>query len=77
MGKLQWCLYDFLNHDGLSDSLVLNDDGKQLSEVIADRDYAPGAQVLIRYGKFSNATLLLDFGFTLSYNTHDQVRIQF
>ncbi|VFQ68219.1 unnamed protein product [Cuscuta campestris] len=24
---------DFLNHDGLSDSLVLNDDGKQFSEV--------------------------------------------
>ncbi|XP_070678453.1 ribulose-1,5 bisphosphate carboxylase/oxygenase large subunit N-methyltransferase, chloroplastic isoform X7 [Malus domestica] len=32
--------------------------------------------VLIRYGKFSNATLLLDFGFTHSYNIHDQVQIQ-
>nr|GLL27896.1 histone-lysine N-methyltransferase setd3 isoform X7 [Ipomoea trifida] len=43
------------------------------STVIADRNYAPGDQVLIRYGKFSNATLLLDFGFTLLYNAYDQV----
>nr|GMC92764.1 histone-lysine N-methyltransferase setd3 isoform X1 [Ipomoea batatas]GMC94143.1 histone-lysine N-methyltransferase setd3 isoform X1 [Ipomoea batatas] len=73
MGKLQWCIHDFLNHDGGSDSCVLNDEGKQHSEVIADRDYAPGDQVLIRYGKFSNATLLLDFGFTLLYNAYDQL----
>ncbi|KAF2590457.1 hypothetical protein F2Q70_00040899 [Brassica cretica] len=33
-------------------------------------------QVLIRYGEFSNATLMLDFGFTLPYNTHDEVQIQ-
>ncbi|KAF1880493.1 hypothetical protein Lal_00011551 [Lupinus albus] len=50
---------------------------KGLSLVIADRDYAPGEQVLIRYGKFSNATLVLDFGFTVPYNTYDQVQIQF
>ncbi|CAN6567544.1 unnamed protein product [Malus baccata var. baccata] len=67
---------DFLNHDGTSESIVLSDDDKQFSEVIADRSYAPGEQVLIRYGKFSNATLLLDFGFTHSYNIHDQVQIQ-
>lgn len=30
-------------------------------------------QVMIRYGKFSNATLLLDFGFTLQHNLYDQV----
>ncbi|OIW12775.1 hypothetical protein TanjilG_24708 [Lupinus angustifolius] len=50
---------------------------KGLSLVIADRDYAPGEQVLIRYGKFSNATLILDFGFTVPYNTYDQVQFQF
>ncbi|XP_031484731.1 fructose-bisphosphate aldolase-lysine N-methyltransferase, chloroplastic isoform X4 [Nymphaea colorata] len=31
--------------------------------------------VLISYGKFSNATLLLDFGFTLPYNPYDQVQL--
>ncbi|KAK9913356.1 hypothetical protein M0R45_037174 [Rubus argutus] len=67
---------DFLNHDGTSESVVLSDDDKHFSEVIADRNYAPGEQVLIRYGNFSNATLLLDFGFTLPYNIHDQVQIQ-
>ncbi|XP_050122492.1 uncharacterized protein LOC126599678 isoform X7 [Malus sylvestris] len=67
---------DFLNHDGTSESLVLSDNDKHFSEVIADRNYAPGEQVLIRYGKFSNATLLLDYGFTLSSNIHDQVEIQ-
>lgn len=30
-------------------------------------------QVLIRYGKYSNSTLMLDFGFALTYNIHDQV----
>ncbi|XP_028799450.1 ribulose-1,5 bisphosphate carboxylase/oxygenase large subunit N-methyltransferase, chloroplastic isoform X2 [Neltuma alba] len=55
---------DFLNHDGDSDSIVMSDDDKQYSEV------------LIRYGKFSNATLMLDFGFTLPYNNYDEVQIQ-
>ncbi|XP_038889894.1 fructose-bisphosphate aldolase-lysine N-methyltransferase, chloroplastic isoform X2 [Benincasa hispida] len=67
---------DFLNHNGASEAMVLNDYDKQLSEVIADRDYAPGEQVLIRYGKYSNATLMLDFGFALPYNIHDQVQVQ-
>ncbi|XP_027189844.1 fructose-bisphosphate aldolase-lysine N-methyltransferase, chloroplastic isoform X2 [Cicer arietinum] len=68
---------DFLNHDGISEAIVMSDDDNQCSEVIADRDYVPGEQVLIRYGKFSNATLMLDFGFTIPYNIYDQVQIQF
>ncbi|CAJ1977747.1 unnamed protein product [Sphenostylis stenocarpa] len=68
---------DFLNHDGVSEAIVMSDDDKQCSEIIADRDYAPGEQVLIRYGKFSNATLMLDFGFTIPHNIYDQVQIQF
>lgn len=67
---------DFLNHDGLSEAVVLHDEDKQLSEVIADRDYAPKEEVWIIYGKFSNSTLLLDFGFSLPYNSHDEVQIQ-
>ncbi|CAH8389698.1 unnamed protein product [Eruca vesicaria subsp. sativa] len=66
---------DFVNHDGLSASIVLSDEDNQLSEVTADRDYSPGDEVFIRYGEFSNATLMLDFGFTLPYNTHDEVQI--
>ncbi|XP_020267803.1 fructose-bisphosphate aldolase-lysine N-methyltransferase, chloroplastic isoform X2 [Asparagus officinalis] len=66
---------DFLNHDGISEAVLLSDDIKETSEVIADRDYAVGEQVLIRYGKFPNATLMLDFGFTHPYNIHDQVQI--
>lgn len=54
----------------------MSDEEKELSEVIADCVYAPGDQVLISYGKFSNATLLLDFGFTLSDNIYDEVKIQ-
>ncbi|KAG4202700.1 hypothetical protein ERO13_A05G352700v2 [Gossypium hirsutum] len=65
-----------MNHDGGSKSIVLFDDDKMFSEVIADRNYAPGEEVLINYGKFPNAMLLLDFGFTLPYNIHDQVQIQ-
>ncbi|KAM0948200.1 putative [Ribulose-bisphosphate carboxylase]-lysine N-methyltransferase [Dioscorea sansibarensis] len=66
---------DYLNHDGVSEAVLLSDDDKEISEVIADRDYAACEQVLIRYGKFSNATLLLDFGFTLPCNIYDQVQI--
>lgn len=66
---------DFLNHDGDSDAILLGDEHKQVSEVIAGREYAPGEQVLIRYGKFPNSTLLMDFGFTISCNRYDQVQI--
>lgn len=68
---------DFLNHDGTSEAYVLSDELKQHSEILADRDYAPGDQILIRYGKFSNASLLLDFGFTVSHNIFDQVLVEF
>ncbi|CAN7093328.1 unnamed protein product [Brassica rapa subsp. narinosa] len=61
---------DFMNHDGLSASIVLTDEDNQLSEVTADRDYSPDNSVLIRYGEFSNATLMP------TYNTHDEVQIQ-
>ncbi|KAL0393902.1 UNVERIFIED_CONTAM: hypothetical protein Slati_4356400 [Sesamum latifolium] len=67
---------DFLNHDGTSEAYVLCNESKKHSEVIADRDFAPGDEVLIRYGKFSNATLLLDFGFTVSCNSYDQVQVE-
>ncbi|KAF9676756.1 hypothetical protein SADUNF_Sadunf08G0036000 [Salix dunnii] len=63
---------DFANHDGVSEAFIINDEDKQ---VIADRDFAPHEEVLIRYGKFSNATLLLEFGFIVPDNIHDQVQI--
>ncbi|KAG6507985.1 hypothetical protein ZIOFF_033340 [Zingiber officinale] len=86
---------DFLNHDCKCGAVLLSDVDKEISEVIADRDYAIGEQneivgfkiyadkhkisldfqVMIRYGKFSNATLLLDFGFTLQHNLYDQVQL--
>ncbi|KAM0920591.1 hypothetical protein ACQ4PT_007421 [Festuca glaucescens] len=66
---------DFLNHDGDSDSILVYDEQKDVSEVIADRNYAVGEQVMIRYGKYSNATLALNFGFTLSRNIYDQALV--
>ncbi|XP_034593222.1 fructose-bisphosphate aldolase-lysine N-methyltransferase, chloroplastic isoform X2 [Setaria viridis] len=65
---------DFLNHDGRSNSILLYDEQKDVSEVIADRNYAVGEQVMIRYGKYSNAVLALNFGFTLSRNIYDQAQ---
>lgn len=66
---------DFLNHDGTSEAYLLSDESKQHSEVIADRNLAPGDEIMIRYGRFSNATLLLDFGFSVTCNKYDQVRL--
>ncbi|XP_024996509.1 histone-lysine N-methyltransferase setd3 isoform X3 [Cynara cardunculus var. scolymus] len=67
---------DFFNHDGFSETDVLSAEFEQVSEVIADENYAPGDQVLIRYGKFSNARLLLDFGFILPCNKYDKVQVE-
>nr|XP_016434376.1 PREDICTED: ribulose-1,5 bisphosphate carboxylase/oxygenase large subunit N-methyltransferase, chloroplastic-like [Nicotiana tabacum] len=67
---------DFANHSDLSETIVLSNEEEQLSEVIADYSYAPGDEVLIRYGKFSNARLLLDFGFTLPCNKYEQVQVE-
>ncbi|GER34403.1 SET domain-containing protein [Striga asiatica] len=67
---------DFLNHDCNSESYVLSDESQRHSEVIADRDFALGDEVLIKYGNFSNASLLLDFGFTVCGNKYDQVQIE-
>ncbi|XP_010504351.1 PREDICTED: ribulose-1,5 bisphosphate carboxylase/oxygenase large subunit N-methyltransferase, chloroplastic-like isoform X2 [Camelina sativa] len=39
---------DFMNHDGLSASIVISDEDKQLSEVTADRNYSPGDEVQIQ-----------------------------
>nr|XP_009384904.1 PREDICTED: uncharacterized protein LOC103972325 isoform X2 [Musa acuminata subsp. malaccensis] len=36
---------DFLNHDGTCDAVLLSDVHNEISEVIADRDYAVGEQV--------------------------------
>ncbi|XP_057522413.1 ribulose-1,5 bisphosphate carboxylase/oxygenase large subunit N-methyltransferase, chloroplastic isoform X1 [Amaranthus tricolor] len=67
---------DFLNHNGTSQSVLVSDEYRQLSEVIADRDYVPGEEVFIRYGRFPNSVLVLDFGFTVPNNMYDQVCIQ-
>ncbi|KAK8357029.1 hypothetical protein V6Z12_A05G393600 [Gossypium hirsutum] len=42
---------DFMNHDGGSKSIVLFDDDKMFSEVIADRNYAPGEECAISRGR--------------------------
>ncbi|KAF2295894.1 hypothetical protein GH714_034972 [Hevea brasiliensis] len=39
---------DFLNHDGVSEAIVLNDEDKLVSEVIADRNYAAHEEVKIQ-----------------------------
>uniref|UniRef100_A0A0E0JUC0 SET domain-containing protein n=1 Tax=Oryza punctata TaxID=4537 RepID=A0A0E0JUC0_ORYPU len=67
---------DFLNHDGVFGSVLLYDEQKDVCEIIADRNYAVGEQVMIRYGKYSNATLALNFGFTLARNIYDQALIR-
>ncbi|KAK0593099.1 hypothetical protein LWI29_030947 [Acer saccharum] len=67
---------DFLNHDKVSEAIVIFDEDKQLSKVIADRNYAHSEEVFITYGKSPNAALMLDFGFAFPYNKHDEVQIQ-
>lgn len=41
--RLKRRFYDFLNHDGFSETDVLSNDFKQVLEVIADKSYVPGS----------------------------------
>ncbi|KAJ7528141.1 hypothetical protein O6H91_16G086000 [Diphasiastrum complanatum] len=66
---------DFLNHDSSCRTLLSYDEEKGFAEVVADRDYVAGEQVVISYGRLSNVTLALDFGFTVPHNPFDQVEI--
>ncbi|KAG6391336.1 hypothetical protein SASPL_149090 [Salvia splendens] len=59
-----------------SEAYILSDEGKTTLVVIAGCGFALGDVVLIRYGKFSNATLILDFGFAVSCNCYDQVHVE-
>ncbi|XP_068316715.1 fructose-bisphosphate aldolase-lysine N-methyltransferase, chloroplastic-like [Pyrus communis] len=61
---------DFLNHDGTSESIVLSDNDKHFSEVIADRNYAPGEEVrcyLIKMVCFPYLKLQAPFGISFSF----------
>ncbi|KAB2598159.1 ribosomal N-lysine methyltransferase 4 [Pyrus ussuriensis x Pyrus communis] len=61
---------DFLNHDGTSESIVLSDNDKHISEVIADRNYAPGEQVrcyLIKMVYFPYLKLQAPFGILINF----------
>uniref|UniRef100_A0ACD5XF66 Uncharacterized protein n=1 Tax=Avena sativa TaxID=4498 RepID=A0ACD5XF66_AVESA len=67
-------LEDFMHAAALVSSRAWKT-SRGVSLVIADRNYSVGEQVRIRYGKYSNATLELNFGFTLSRNIYDQAHI--
>ncbi|KAL8521766.1 hypothetical protein ACS0TY_012061 [Phlomoides rotata] len=62
---------DFINHCNTSESDFFSDERRQCSVIVADRDFAAGEEVVMRYGKYGNATLLLGFGFTIPHNTYD------
>ncbi|MFS7938784.1 hypothetical protein Hanom_Chr05g00443831 [Helianthus anomalus] len=61
---------DFFNHDANSETDVLSGDFKQVSELLLIKI------MLIKYRKFSNARLLLDFGFIIPSNKYDQVKVE-
>ncbi|MFS8015731.1 hypothetical protein Hanom_Chr15g01360131 [Helianthus anomalus] len=60
----------FFNHDANSETDVLSGDFKQVSELLLIKI------MLIKYRKFSNARLLLDFGFIIPSNKYDQVKVE-
>ncbi|KAL2613202.1 hypothetical protein R1flu_024894 [Riccia fluitans] len=66
---------DFFNHESYCQALLSYDEEQGFAEVLADRDYAVGTQVMLSYGRLPNSILALDFGFTLADNPHDQVEV--
>ncbi|EFJ31086.1 hypothetical protein SELMODRAFT_408995 [Selaginella moellendorffii] len=45
------------------------------AQLFADKNYAAGEQVTISFGPLCNASLALDFGFTVPYNPWDKVQL--
>lgn len=45
-------------------------------EIVADKDFSAGEGIFIKYGDYSNAELLQDYGFTVENNAFDFVIIQ-
>ncbi|CAI5531578.1 unnamed protein product [Closterium sp. Naga37s-1] len=66
---------DMINHNAHTHTLLCYDEEQQAIEIIADRDYEPGEQVLVSYGDLSSGVLALDFGFTVPNNPHDSVEL--
>ncbi|CAN1257838.1 Ribosomal lysine N-methyltransferase 4 [Linum perenne] len=60
--------------DMICASSVYEETVKQKTQI--GNDFSKIRPVQISYGKFGNATLMLDFGFTVPHNIHDQVEIQ-
>ncbi|CAI5977326.1 unnamed protein product [Closterium sp. NIES-64] len=76
LGNLALVPYaDMINHNPHSHTLLCYDEEQQAVEIIADRDYEPGEQVLVSYGDLSSGVLALDFGFTVPDNPHDSVEL--
>lgn len=44
-------------------------------QLYGDRSFAPHSQVFINYGSLDNATLLVNYGFSIGNNRHDCVRM--
>ncbi|XP_024403343.1 ribulose-1,5 bisphosphate carboxylase/oxygenase large subunit N-methyltransferase, chloroplastic isoform X2 [Physcomitrium patens] len=66
---------DMFNHDSSARALLAYYEEEGYAEVVADKDYNQGSQVVITYGTLPNSSLALDFGFTLPDNPHDEVQI--
>ncbi|CAI7931192.1 unnamed protein product, partial [Closterium sp. NIES-54] len=76
LGNLALVPYaDMINHNPHTHTLLCYDEEQQAVEIIADRDYEPGEQVLVSYGNLSSGVLALDFGFTVPDNPHDSVEL--
>ncbi|XP_024528299.1 ribulose-1,5 bisphosphate carboxylase/oxygenase large subunit N-methyltransferase, chloroplastic isoform X1 [Selaginella moellendorffii] len=66
---------DFMNHDWSSNAMLTYDTDNGSTELFADKNYAAGEQVTISFGPLCNASLALDFGFTVPYNPWDKVQL--
>ena len=73
-------LIDMCNHDFGPNAAVSGTSGTSGSSLLilkAVRDIAPGEDVTLSYGDLPNDFLLLDYGFVVEGNTHDNVKLSF
>lgn len=70
-------LIDMCNHDFGPNAAVSGSSDSSALNLRALRDIAPGEDVTLSYGNLPNDFLLLDYGFVVENNAHDNVKLSF
>jgi hypothetical protein len=70
-------LLDFFNHSNETECSAGYSSKTQCYELRTNQNWNANSQVFIKYGCHSNSTLLMHYGFVISDNVYDSIRLDF